>query len=820
MTDDNKNTTASEKSEAKTITLRDAFDFVIYNWYWFVLSAIVFGCFGVIFALSLPNVFKAKAVIYVDDQYNRSMNPDISGGFMPGKMMSRNNNGVANELLIMKSRSIMENVVADLNANIVYSRKARLREDEVLTHNSPLVLIADSIICSYKLKIKVKENDSFEAVILYKPSGERKVVEERISGNFGQTFKNKVGIFSINKQADFKDIFEPVYDKQITISVNPVRKSAEKYSKLLEVSTAEKYSNIVNVAMTAHIPQKAPEMVNKLIAVYNQMAIDGKREMDNATRKFIEDRLAAVEIELSDVDSAIEKFKSSNSAIDIKSEAGYSIQSSMKYGEQLLETEIQLDMLKSIKDLLQKQKSAEPGLLPVNIGINDGSLANAIRDYNEIVLTKMRLSSVPNANNPVLRDLESQILSVQASLMQSIENVYSALKIKRQSLNDKIASISGKVSNLPYLEKETVAIERDQEIKATLYGFLLNKLENTQLSMVATAPVAKVIDPAITDENHISPNRSIIVLICLLIGLLFPALLIYLLEQLRTKVGRVGEVEDALHVPIIGAIPSKVQGMTDDKIVSPNSRDVITEAFRMVRTNLDFTMPVGGKVIMVTSSLPGDGKSFVSINLSLTLGIAGKKVLLVDLDLRKASLSEKISGHRQTRGLVNYLVHKNEESLDKLISHNAMHNVDVLYVGVIPPNPAELLIGDRITDTFEELKKIYDYIVVDTPPIGLVTDTMLINRIADLTIFSVRIGKSLKRNLPSLNVLSDNKTLRNMNIIITDTGAGRSYVRDSSNFGYGYGYGYGYGCQDDKKMNLVTRWKLWKKKIKTRKNKK
>lgn len=809
MADDNKNMIPEEKPE-KTITLRDVFDFLLFNWYWFVLSAIVFVGMGVLFALSKPNVFVSKAMIYVDDKYNRSSNPDLTSGFTPGRMMSRNDNGVENEMLIMASRSIMERVIDDLDANIIYSTKGRFRSDEIFTPESPLILVTDTVTKPYQLKVTALGADNFEATLLCKFPQDDKAKERHITGLFGQTLKTEAGTFRLDKQDNFEKIFDSRYDGRISISVRPVRQMAEEYSKRLNIVQAEKYSNVVNVAMTDMTPQKSAEMINKLISVYNQMAIDGKREVDRITRDFIEERLANVEIELGDIDNAIQQFKSDNSAVDIKAEAGISLQSSMKYGEQLLETEIQLDMLKSILEILNK-KTDEPGLLPVNIGITDAALSSAIQDYNTIVLNKMRLSDIPSANNPILKELSAQIFSTQAALTQSVKNVYSALVIKRDSLNEKIGSITGKFSNLPYLERETVAIERDQKIKAALYSFLLNKQEETQLSMVAIAPVAKIIDPAIPVFQHVSPNRSIIVLMFLIVGMLFPALLIYLIEELRVKISRIGEVEDALHVPIIGAIPSKSAEVTDDKIVASNSRDVITEAFRMVRTNLDFTMPVGGKVIMVTSSLPGDGKSFVSINLSLTLGIAGKKVLLVDLDLRKASLSEKISGHRQTKGLVNYLVRK-EESIENLIIHNAMNNVDVLYVGVIPPNPAELLIGDRMAETFEELRKMYDYIVVDTPPIGLVTDTMLINRIADLTMFAVRIGKSLKRNLPSINMLSDRKTLRNLNVVITDIGAGRSYKRETSTYGYGYGYGY----QDDKKIKLSVRLKLWKKMFKKR----
>lgn len=805
-----KNNEVVEEKKGRSITLRDAFDFMIYNWYWFLLSVVVFGGIGVIYALSTPNTYKSTAMVFVDEEYNRSKNSEITG-FMSSKMMYRSNNGVENEILILRSKTLMERVVTRLNANITYRVKTRFRDQQIKADSSPVRLIADTIAIPYSVKVTLDGANNFIAQLKYKLPKDRKVQEQTVNGTLGETLSGTFGRFRLEKNPTFNPANFDAEDKAVKIAVTTVRRASNRYAKLLTVSQAEKYSNIVYVSMTNQVPVGAADMVNSLIEEYNWDAINSKRETARATMNFIDERLASVSVELADVDLSIEKFKSLNSAVDIEAEAGLSLKNSAEYQDRLLQIEIQLDMIKAIGDILTTNK--EVGTLPVNIGIEDISLSNAISRYNELVLDRMRLGVDSSTDNPVIRELNAQLASMQSSLKQSVDNVYGSLLITRNSLKEQLVQLTGKVNNLPYLERETVSIGRDQEIKATLYAFLLNKREETALTMVATAPVANVIDPALVNPEHVAPNRSMIALLFIVIGLILPAVVIYIIEQLRLRVGRISEVENALQVPIIGAIPSKASGMQGDMIVSQNSRDVVTEAFRMVRTNLDFTMPAGGKVIMVTSSLPGEGKSFVSINLSLTLGIAGKKVLLVDLDLRKASLSEKISGKRQVKGLVNYLVRK-EESLDKLISHDAMYNVDVLYVGVIPPNPAELLIGDRITETFEELKKMYDYIIVDTPPVGLVTDTMLINRIADLTVFSVRIGHSMRRNLPGINFLSSRKTLRNLNVIITDIGAGRSYTKDTSSYGYGYGYGYGY--QDDKAMTLRTRIKLLGKKLKGR----
>lgn len=410
-----------------------------------------------------------------------------------------------------------------------------------------------------------------------------------------------------------------------------------------------------------------------------------------------------------------------------------------------------------------------------------------------------------NLSNPSVASAREQVLSIQALLPQSIKNLQGSLEVRLRSVNRQIAENEEKVSALPSVEKGAQSILRNQQIKAKIYDYLLNKREETSLKLATTAPVSRVIDPALPATNPISPRTMMIMLLALIMGFVIPVVVIFVAEALRTKIYSVEEVEVAIgnDVPIVGAIPSKDARHTSDIMVTPNSRDSIAEAFRMVRTNIDFMMPKGGKVIMTTSTIPAEGKTTIALNIALSFVITGKKVVIVDMDMRKGSMEKRINAKHHSKGIVSYLMGQ-ETDVDNLIVKDCVHGVDALFVGTIPPNPAELLMRPEIDAMFEELKQRYDYIIVDTAPIALVTDTQIINRLADITLYCMRMGHTEKVSLDTVKAISTRKSLNNLGVIVSQVGVGKLYYggeKKSTNFGYGYGYGYGYGANDGKKMS-------------------
>ena len=470
-----------------------------------------------------------------------------------------------------------------------------------------------------------------------------------------------------------------------------------------------------------------------------------------------------------------------------------------------IETQISIlgDVLASIKSI-----SGTIELAP-NLGISDSSLNAMIGEYNDVVLQYKVMGGDSNLSNPSVATTRERALSIQSLLPSSIKNLQSSLEVRLRSVNKQIAENEERVVSLPALEKGAQSILRNQQIKVKIYEYLLNKREETSLKLATTAPVSRIIDPAIAATNPISPRTAMIMLLALIMGFVIPVVVIFVAEALRTKIYSVEEVESAIgnRVPIVGAIPSKDARHSSDIMVTPNSRDAIAEAFRMVRTNIDFMMPRGGKVVMATSTVPSEGKTTMALNIAISFAITGKKVVVVDMDMRKGSMEKRVEVKHQSKGIVSYLM-GSETNLDNLIVKNCVYGVDALFVGTIPPNPAELLMRPEIDEMFVELKKMYDYIIVDTAPIALVTDTQIINRLADVTLYCMRMGHTEKISLDTVNAISMRKSLNNLGVIISQVGVGKLYYggeKKSTNFGYGYGYGYGYGSKDTKKESAFQR---------------
>lgn len=793
---------AENKETNKDISLRDIFDFIAYNWYWFALSLIVFAGAGYVYAKILPRQYQAKATIFVDDEYSRSINSDITE-FRQANRFVRTGGGVENEMFILRSRTLMNKVVDNTDANIRYFNKAKLRNVETSRYAAPVIMAMDTVIKPYQLQLRLGA-DGYDAVLSYAEEGSGRRHEAKFGAAYGDTLSfAHTGPFAIlKKDANVFDKYIESAGNYLRINVSNPMRTAQSYANRLAVNTAAKNTSIVGISLTDPVAVKAADIVNDLIRVYNDDAVEGKRQTARATMAFLNDRISSVEVELDAIDTHIERFKRDNESVNIESEFNVYLNSASRYQEQLMGVVIQVDLIESIADFLNNKTMS---LLPVDLGIEDSGLNNGIAKYNELIFQRKRMTGEYAGDNPVVKEMDAQIALMNASLKESLENVHRSLLTKKKSLESQIDKLSGKVGDIPAFERESMSIMRNHDIKSTLFSFLLTKREETGLKMVATAPIAKIVDPALTNHRPVAPRTTLIITVFCIIGLMLPAIIIFLSEQLRIKIARVSEIEDSTQVPILATIPSKDPGAKTDIIVGPNSRDVVSEAFRMLRTNLDFVLPPGGKVIMFTSSIPGEGKSFSSINLALSLAITGKKVVLVDLDLRKGTLADRISGKKESRGMINYLIRKTDD-IGTLIVTGAVHSVDVLYSGILPPNPSELLIGERMDTLFDELRKRYDYIVVDTPPVGLVTDSILVNRVADLTLFAVRIGHSYKRGLQSLELFRKRKIFKNPGIVVTDTGASRSYTQygkySSLYGGYGYGYGYGYEVKSEKKHDL------------------
>ena len=788
-------------TEGVDISLRSIWKFFTGNWFWFLISVVICLGVGMFYCTVSPKIYSSSALIYIDENASRSVKSDVTS--MTNFRMMRQTSVVDNEAAILRSITLMERVAENLDLNVIYKKPSKLRKVEVYAPNMPAHVVVDSLMRGFTMDLNLAQESVSGLIKFSMPDGEKR--EMKFSSEYDKPIYGDMGIIRVVKNERYADDYAAAIDKndKFLVGAMSIRNCARALASSLTVAPLSKTTSIISVGIKSGVPQKSADIVNELIYVYNEDAKEGERAVARATMQFVDERLAIVGSDLEDVDSDVANYRKNTKSVNSQSEATLYVQTASRLEGEAVELETQISILGDVLASV-KAVSGNVELVP-NLGVSDSSLNAMIVEYNDAVLRYKMMGGDSNLSNPSVASAREQVLSIQALLPQSIKNLQGSLEVRLRSVNRQIAENEEKVSALPSVEKGAQSILRNQQIKAKIYDYLLNKREETSLKLATTAPVSRVIDPALPATNPISPRTIMIMLLALIMGFVIPVVVIFVAEALRTKIYSVEEVEVAIgnDVPIVGAIPSKDARHTSDIMVTPNSRDSIAEAFRMVRTNIDFMMPNGGKVIMTTSTIPAEGKTTIALNIALSFVITGKKVVIVDMDMRKGSMEKRINAKHHSKGIVSYLMGQ-ETDVDNLIVKDCVHGVDALFVGTIPPNPAELLMRPEIDAMFEELKQRYDYIIVDTAPIALVTDTQIINRLADITLYCMRMGHTEKVSLDTVKAISNRKSLNNLGVIVSQVGVGKLYYggeKKSTNFGYGYGYGYGYGANDGKKMS-------------------
>ncbi|MNQ55374.1 Tyrosine-protein kinase etk [compost metagenome] len=574
--------------------------------------------------------------------------------------------------------------------------------------------------------------------------------------------------------------------KSVRIVINPLDEVTEGFRKGLKVEPVSKTSSVVNISISDPVSKKAENFLDTMIQIYNENAAEDKNYISENTSKFIASRLALIAQELDGVEQDVESFKKANKLTDIESEAKLFIEGSSEYDKKGVETEIQMSVVSSMLDFMKKSTNSD--LLPSNlIASENGDASGLISSYNQLVLDRNRILKSATVENPSVVKLDQQISSLKSNVAASLRRMQSNLQIQNRDLKSQEGILNSKIGKIPVQERQFRVIARQQKVKEELYLYLLQKREETAISLAATEPNARVIDAGKAEKEPISPKKKIIYLAGMLLGLLVPFGIIYADDLLDTKIKSKLDLEGKTQIPFIGDVPT-----SDDiaELIKSESRTSSAEAIRIVRTNLEFMLnkvPDGlAKTVFVTSTFPSEGKTFISVNLAATFALSGRRVLLIGADIRNPKFGEYIDV--PSLGLTNYLSSNDKNVQDFIIKHKGYENFFILPSGVIPPNPAELLMSKRVDQLFAELKKEYDYIIVDTAPVSLVTDTLLIAKNADTFVYVMRANVLEKRMLSIANTFYKEKKLPNMCIVLNDT--------DSTK---GYGYGYGYGVREEKK---------------------
>ena len=762
------------REKESEISIVDIFHLVIANWYWFVLSILICAGIAFFYLKSSSKVYSRKASVLIrDDSKGGSISEstafaDIS--FLGGK---RN---VDNEVLVFQSRHLMEKVARRLHLDMSYKVKNGLREDELYTH-SPITVLFPESEERQVIEMTVTPVDSATVRLSdfsLSIAGEEIRSAEVVDARLNDTILTPVGTMVVTPTLYYTDTY---YGKPVYITKSNMEKVVEGYLRRINISLASKTATIINLVLDDVSTARAEDILNMLIAVYNEDVINDKNQIAVNTSKFINDRLIIIERELGSVDANIESFKRENQLTDITSETGMYLQNTSRYKQEGLSLENQLSIVKYIKEyLVDPQKGSD--LIPANTGISDNSVESQIKEYNDMLLKRDKLVAGSSNKNPIVIDLNNSLGAMKQTIIRSVDNLIVGLNIQLKNIREQEEQTTKRIEAVPTQQKYVLTVERQQKIKEELYLYLLNKREENALTQAITESNARIIDPASGSSVPVAPKSMMILLAAIVLGGTIPMGVLWLLNVTDTKVRTRKELDNVLTVPFLGDIPrhgTRKGEDTDAIVVHESGRDSVSEAFRIIRTNMEFMRVKSDnlQVVMFTSANPGAGKTFVSSNLAMSIAQTNKKVVLVDVDIRKGTLSGIFSNPSGRMGLTHYLS-GHTDNLDDIIGVSEEYDkLDIVFSGPVPPNPAELLLSERFDYFISELRKRYDYIIVDNVPAGMVADASIVNRVADLTIFVVRSGVMDRRQLPELEKMYREEQLRNMSVILNGVSSER-----------------------------------------------
>ena len=780
---------------------------VILNWYWFVLSLIIFGGIGAIYLRYTTPLYQSTAKLLIKDDANSGKRGASLQNITNIGTIS-NSTGIDNEMEILSSHSIAEDAIRDLKLYVNYATEGKVK-DVIAYRDQPLTVDIDAdhldrLNRPINLNI-TKKGSSYIVTGTYSvPTN-----EENIEGSFSinkkftslpATIPTRAGIITINSNNG-----RTLQEAQV-LKVNIVspKMASDKYVGELQIAPSAKGTSIVQLQLTDEVPQRSLDYLKQLAIVYNRQANEDKNVVAHQTEKFINSRLEKINAELGKTEGELQNYKQRNGMVELKMNASNSVTNQNASEQKLAEMETQIELFNTIAREVESSSRNLSQVIPSNVGLDDESSTALINKYNELVLERNRLLRSASESSPVVEPLTAQIRDLNYNIRRAIASARRNLQIQRDALLTQVDKYTNEVEETPQQERMLTQIGRQQEVKSGLYLMLLQKREENSISLAATADKGKLIDdPQL--NGQVSPNSTYIMLIALAIGLAIPVAIILLIQLFRYKIEGHDDVARLTKLPIIAdiAIASNSAKSKAGIVVHENQNNQMEEIFRALRTNLQFMLHEGEKVVLFTSSTSGEGKTFTASNLSVSLGLLGKKVILVGLDIRRPRLAEQFGIKDHKHGITNLLVKDNPNAEDveaQILPSGVNKNLDLLMAGPVPPNPAELIARSSLETIIAILKDKYDYIMIDTAPVGLVTDTLQIGRVANATIYMCRADYTPKASFGMINALAMEEKLPNMAMVLNGVDMSKkkySYYYGYGKYGkygrYGYGSGYSYG---------------------------
>lgn len=794
--EENKNLQTSpvqaEQPEKSAFDFQTIYTMLVLNWKWFVLSVILcLGCGAIYLRYKTPTFqAQAKMLIKDDESNNRATGKSTlltasNLGFMT------NSAGIDNEMEILTSLSIAQQAVRDLKLYTTYKAKGKIK-DQLMYKTEPVFVDLDpghleKLIYPIQLVI-TRDGNEYKVKGQYTASAfeetEKTVYEiEKTLNGLPARISTRVGTITLNANSQVAPMADGA---TIKVTIVAPKYMAMKYVKALSVSPTSKTTTIAQMVLTDEIPQRAVDYLRQLTVCYNRQANEDKNEIAVRTEEFINGRLEKINAELGSTEGSLEAYKKRNNMVELKLNAAQSVQNQDIFSQKLAEANTQVALLQSISQYMNDPAN-QYQTLPSNVGLTDQSATQLINKYNDIVLTRNRLLRSASESSPTVTPLTAQLDDLSASIRRAIAQAQKNMATQRQSVAEQYSKYVGQTSATPEQERILTQIGRQQDVKSGLYLMLLQKREENSISLAATADKGKLIDDP-QYAGKVSPRGSIIMLLALVLGFLIPGGILYIINFLKFRIEGHDDVEKLTKLPILADIAVAGEGTKTkgDIVVHENKNNQMEEVFRSLRTNLQFIMSKGQKVILFTSSLSGEGKTFTAANLAVSFALLDKKVVLVGLDIRKPRLAELFEIKDHHHGITNLLSMANPTAEDvekQILNSNVNDNLDILMAGPIPPNPTELIARPTLEMVIDTLKEKYDYVLIDSAPVGLVTDTLQIGRVADATIVLCRADYTPKDSFNYINDLARDNKLPHMTIAINGI--------DMSKKKYGYYYGYG-----------------------------
>lgn len=789
-----------EQSEEQVNIQELLFRYLI-HWPWFVVSIIIcIACAWGYLRLTTP-IYNITATVLIKDEKKgggANMSSELEKMGLDGFVSSSSN--VDNEIEVLRSKSLAREVVNNLGLFVTYMDEDEFPSKE-LYHTSPVLVSlthqeADKLPGRMEINMILQPTGALGVQITVGEKEYRKQFD-KLPAVF-PTDEGTVAFFANNDTLSAVRPENITKERHITAFINRPFSVSKGYVNSLSIAPTSKTTSVVVISLENTNTRRGRDYINKLLEMYNINANNDKNKVAQKTAEFIDERIGIISKELGSTEQDLENFKRSAGITDLSSEAQIALTGNAEYEKKRVENQTQINL---VMDLQRYMKGNEYEVLPSNIGLQDAASAGAIDRYNQMLVERKRLLRTSTENNPTIINLDTSIRAMRTNVQATLDATLKGLQITKEDLAREASRYSRRINDAPTQERQFVSIARQQEIKSGLYLMLLQKREENAITLAATANNAKIIDEALADDNPISPKKTIVYLAALVLGVGLPVGVIYLIGLTKFKIEGRADVEKLTSLPVVGDIP-----LADEKTgsiaVFENQNNLMSETFRNVRTNLQFMLENGKNVILVTSTISGEGKSFISANLAISLSLLGKKVVIVGLDIRKPGLNKVFNIPKKEHGITQYLTNTTANLMDFVQPSDINKNLFILPGGTVPPNPTELLARGGLEKAIETLKANFDYVILDTAPVGMVTDTLLIGRVADLSVYVCRADYTHKAEFTLINELAENNKLPNLCIAVNGLdlnsrkyGYYYGYGKYGKYYGYGkrYGYGYGYG---------------------------